>query len=197
MVKCIGEHSVDLSLINRSSKVLDLGCRALSWSKAMLHYVDEVYCVDADNDVKSFDSRLPVLNVAVSDIGDNVVNFIKYGNGTGNHIDTYGKKPDRHTVQLADTMTVFDIMNLAFKIDFIDLIKFDIEGSEIPILLSLEKPPAKQLTIEYHLHTGSTRNQVDACHKHLKSLGYEMVFQDFGEKHGCGVNFWDVLYILK
>lgn len=197
-IQCISEHSVDLSLINRSSNVLDLGCRAFGWAKAMLEYVDTVHCVDADNDVYSTDERLPVLNVAVSNNDDQTVQFIKYGNGTGNHIHRgTNPKPARCREQVTKTMTLPTVLDNLFGVQFIDLIKFDIEGEEVPVILSLVQAPTKQLSIEWHFHTGTNAIDIRRCYFHLVKLGYECVLEDQSEKHGAGFNIWDSLFILK
>lgn len=196
-LQCIAEHTVDLSLINRESKVLDLGCRAFSWSKAMLEYVDKVYCVDADNSVKSYDERLPVMSVAVSDTNDKKMQFIKFGNGTGNYLHRgTNPKPSKATEQVVTTLTLPAIINAAFGDGMADLIKMDIEGEEIPVLLSLKKPPARQISAEFHMHTGTSEAQILEVIGHL-SQWYDLTFLDKSEKHGCGMNYWDVLFILK
>lgn len=198
-LQCISEHTIDLSLINRQSKVLDLGCRSFGWASQMLHYVDTVYCVDADNDVRSFNKRMPVMNVAVSDTNDQVVQFIKHGNGTGNYIHRgTNPKPAKCKEQVANTLTLPAIVNAAFGgTTFIDLIKCDIEREEVRVIQSLTAPPAKQLSIEFHKHCGSTDEEVLWCFDKLGSLGYVLVFNDYSEKYGCGINWWDTLFILK
>lgn len=197
-LRTIAEHTVNLLLLNRDSKVLDLGCRSFAWSNAMLEYVDKVYCVDADNTVKSFDKRLPVLNAAISDVDDKPVLFIKFGNGTGNFVDRPGRViPAKSKIQKAETATIATVINSAFGPGTIDLIKMDIEGEEISVLLSLKEPPAKQLSIEFHLHTGTKESEVQKVFRHLEIIGYINAFQDYSEKHGCGLNYWDVLFILK
>lgn len=197
-LQCIAEHTVDLSLINRDSKVLDLGCRAFSWSKAMLEYVDKVWCVDADNSVKSYDERLPVMNIAVSDTNDKKMQFIKFGNGTGNHLHRgTNPKPFKASEQVVKTLTLTAIVNAAFGDGMADLIKMDIEGEEILVLLSLKEPPAKQLSIEFHLHTGTPAETVHKVFDHLESLGYVRAHCDYSRKHGLPENYWDVLFILK
>lgn len=192
-LKTIAEHTVDLSLLTRDSKVLDLGCHKFGWAKEMLQYVDKVNCVDADDEVKSSDERLPLLNVAVGD-QPGVAQYLKFGNGTGNFIN-YDKP-------LVGSFTVHDVfvwtiggISKRFNIDYWDLIKFDVEGSEVPVIMSLTNAPAKQLSIEWHVHTGTPKRDINHCFWHLKELGYNKVFEDYSRKHGLPENYWDTLFI--
>jgi hypothetical protein len=194
-LKCISEHTVDLSLITRESKVLDLGCRAFSWSKAMLEYVDEVYCLDADPDVKPpEDKRFKFINNAISTHHFENLLLSKSGNGTGNFIEEHNNKRAVSGIYVTST-NLETLTKYQFKVEGWDVIKFDVEGSEIPVLLALKEPPAKQLSIEFHLHTGSTDLQVQSVFVHLEHIGYKKVFEDYSAKHGCGVNYWDVLFV--
>lgn len=197
-LQCISEHTVDISRLSRQSKVLDLGCRAFTWSKAMLEYVDEVYCVDADPDFVANTPAGKGYNLflgAVNDIGGLTMALHRSGNGTGNHVVHTGNMSSGNYMPVK-SHTLKDIGD-SFNIPKWDLIKFDIEGSEIPVLLSLAEPPADQLSIEFHLHTGTKESDVEKVFKHLESLGYIKIFQDYSAKHGCGLNYWDVLFILK
>lgn len=194
----IAEHTIDISLINRESKVLDLGCRAFTWSKAMLEYVDEIYCVDADPEVPIPDKPLEMIRGAVMD-SDGESMFLKCsGNGTGNYILYNGAKKNElnGVFQIVKTISLKTISDIA-NVELWDIIKCDIEGSEIPVLLDLKKPPAKQLSIEFHVHTGSTQEQVYKVVTHLEELGYECCQHEYSSQHGAGFNYWDSLFILK
>lgn len=197
-LQCIAEHTVDLSLINRDSKVLDLGCRAFSWTNYMLGYVSKIVCVDADPDIEV--PNIPVLFIrgAVHKNDDEVLSYRMSGNGTGNCLMPESLVPDDRKSRYLKVKTVSlrTISEISYVL-FWDLIKFDIEGSEVPVLLSLTKPPARQITCEFHMHTGTTRDQVHRVFDHMGCLGYERVFQDFSRKHGLGENYWDVLFVLR
>lgn len=196
-LQCIAEHTVDLSLINRDSKVLDLGCRAFTWSKAMLEYVDKIVCVDADPIIiQPEDERIIFLDGAIVPNGEPVhfVNFVVHGNGTGNYIDDGRPLPKPGMGYRVASITIEEIQK---ETGWLDLIKMDIEGSEVPVLLSLTKPPAKQITCEFHMHTGTPRYTVESVFDHMHDLSYDIKHVDFSRKHGLGENFWDVLFVLK
>lgn len=84
------------------------------------------------------------------------------------------------------------------RVNFFDLIKVDIEGSEYDVIMSLNKPPATQLSIEFHLHTGvyGSKEMSDMGNK-LKQLGYFTIQHNKYEAHGCSENYWDSVFILK
>lgn len=198
-LKCIAEHTIDLSRITRDSKVIDIGCRAFGWAKAMLEYIDYIACIDADPDIEQPPGdKIEFINCAVcgpEERKHEFGTFIKYGNGTGNYLDDGRQKPRHHTKVYVPLVTINE---LTARLGYVDLIKMDIEGSEIDVIKSLVSPPATQLTIEWHLHTGKTRHiDIKACFYHLEDLGYEKVFEDYSRKHGLGENYWDTLFILK
>lgn len=199
-IRCIAEHTIDLSLINKASKVIDLGCRAFSWSKAMLEYVGEIVSIDADKIQQPDEKRIILFNYAVTDGENEAECLCCFGNGTGNYIITK-ERPATFDNGMSKQIIVesITIKFLLVKLGWAqaDLIKIDIEGFEVPVILSLEEPPAKQLSIEWHMHTGTTQETIDKCFDHLKGLGYKLVFSDYSRKHGLPLNYWDTLFILQ
>lgn len=84
------------------------------------------------------------------------------------------------------------------QIEMFDLIKMDVESSEWQIVMSLDSPPARQVEIEFHLHTGAYfENDVNAMVSKLQSLGYIVADHQKTSQHGCGMNYWSSLFILK
>lgn len=197
MVKEISEHSVDISLLNRWSKVLDLGSRNFGFAKALLEYVDTVCCVDADDSIISMDNHLPFLNVAIGNIDYSFQKFVKWGNGTGNFIYAGEPLPQEHMIQDVETWTL-DLVSKFFDVEHWDLIKFDIEGSEYDVLMNLAGAPAKQITFELHEHTMKKRGSefIGDMFKHLEQW-YDFRVMTFETRHGAGYNYWDVLMIEK
>src|SRR5688572_29806933 len=107
MIKVISEHSVDLSLLTRGSKVLDLGARNFGFSNVMLEYVDKVYAVDADPNVKNDNPKIEYLNAAVKEM-KRKVRFVMWGNGTGNHVD-FAVTPAEYTEAVMNSMTLCEV----------------------------------------------------------------------------------------
>lgn len=195
----IFEHTIDLSLIKRDSVVIDMGARDFGFANQMLQFVDKIYCVDADSDILNTvkDSRITFINAAVWPEGDIEVPFVKYGNGTGNYVWQLQKEhPKEHDLKAVKTITMEQILEIA-GCELADVAKFDIEGSEVNVLLSLVKPPARQITVEMHMHTGTTMAKVQEVVRHLESLGYYTFKHELTKQHGLPVNFWDSLFLLR
>ncbi|HEY3429382.1 MAG TPA: FkbM family methyltransferase, partial [Cyclobacteriaceae bacterium] len=94
-------------------------------------------------------------------------------------------------------MTLNSLCKMA-RVDFFDLIKMDIEGSEYEVIMSLDKAPARQISIEYHLHTGVYgENEMLLMENKLLYLGYFPVQHDKTKQHGLSYNYWDSLWILQ
>lgn len=196
-IKCVAEHCIDLSLITRESKVLDLGCRAFSWSKAMLEYVDNIYAVEADPEVKSDDARIDLYNKAISIHNNKLAAYRKFGNGTGNYILPQDLVPRGQAHRFVNVITMsLEALCEETGVSQWDACKMDIEGSEIGVLTNLNRPMFNQLSVEFHMHTGTTEAQILSVFEHLKQW-YNIVFIDKSEKHGCGINYWDCLFILN
>lgn len=196
-IQCIAEHSVDVSLLNRHSKVLDLGCRSFSWTAAMLEYVDHIYAVDADSSiVTTIPGSISLLNAAVGPAAS-IQPFIKFGNGTGNFIHECEPLPSNCTIEHVHVFTLDDISDY-FGVEFWDICKIDVEGSEYEILHDLTKPIATQITFELHQHTNKRKSQryIDEIFTNL-SQWYNFPVVDYSEKHGCGLNYWDCLATIK
>lgn len=182
----IAEHSVDLSIIKKGDICIDAGCRGFEFAKAMR---------DIGMVVKAFDldylyvpEEIEFQRTAIGDKHDEV--YVLDNN------DANAKSITKTKLNNPIPMIPLKEYVKQFK-KGVSVIKLDIEGYEIPVVLSLEEPPAKQITIEWHLHTGSKHAEVMQCWDHLQELGYVMHFVDFSKKHGLDYNYWDTLFILQ
>ncbi len=197
MIQCIAEHSVDISLLTRSSNVLDLGCRYFGFSKAMLEYVDKVCAVDADSMiVNPLPQVIKFLNAAVG-TGASIQPFIKFGNGTGNFLHSSEPLPSKCEIEHVNVFSLEEVCEF-FGVPFFDLIKMDVEGSEYELLHDLDCPIATSLSFELHQHTAKRKPQwyINELFDNLKQW-YDFPVIDYSEKHGAGFNYWDCLGILK
>lgn len=188
-VDTVAEHSLIWELLPEKANILDLGCRGFQFTNYLRDKGHHVVAVDAD-----FLPEGDYIKAALWD-RDGYVMLEKPNNdnqavrvkpeGMGN----MGSLPTR-------AITFKTLCQLA-GIEFWDLIKVDIEGAELQFISNLTKAPAKQLSIEFHLHTGVyTQNDVGAMELKLQLLGYEKVHHKLTEAHGCGYNYWDSLFIL-
>lgn len=182
MVTEIHEHSVDLSLLPEQANILDLGSRGFLFCDHMRSLGHKVTPVDIDDFPERTYYRLAITGqdgrVGIHRNSDTQATRVKAGNDL-----------------LSMTLETF---SNSVGIEMWDLIKMDVEGSEYDIIMGFKKPPAKQISVEFHLHTGVYF--MDAMQKmelHLGFLGYEAVKHERTEAHGAGFNYWDSLFVLK
>lgn len=182
-LKTVCEHTFDEELLPAKAKVLDLGALGMIFSDALKKDGHSVYSVDIQ-DIGPLAYRC-----AITDY-DGKCGIIPSSDKQAFRISPQGKEIYCFTLQ--------SFMGMV-NVEQFDLIKMDIEGSEYEVIKSLTKAPAKQLSIEFHLHTGVYgQNGVDEMVNKLLSLGYEIVqhkLENIG--NGCGMNYWDSLFVLK
>ncbi len=87
-----------------------------------------------------------------------------------------------------DTVTLSELQR-TFQIDLLPILKLDIEGAEIEVILGLTKGDRLpiQISVEYDelfTRTRRAKYRVEAADSHLRSLGYRAVWSD-----NLGLNF--------
>lgn len=180
-ISIVHEHSVDLDLLPEEANILDLGCRGFEFADHFRRLGHNVRCVDIDHLEGNYD------RVAIT--GFNGRCGIWRGNDPQGTKITAGNDIPCYTLET--------YLSMVTDGEF-DLIKLDVEGSEYEIIMSLTKAPAKQLSIEFHLHTGAyTIFEMNEMENKLKELGYEFVQHEMSDRHAAGQNFWDSLFVKK
>lgn len=177
----IAEHNVCLDLLPANAKILDIGCRGFLFTNHFRSQGRTVFAVDLDKLDGDYHQ------VAISDRAGRC--GIKRTND-----------PQATSIQEGDEVEQMTLHQFSEKVDvdFFDLIKIDVEGSEVEIIQSLTKAPAKQISIEFHLHTGIyDERTVQSCVDKLISLGYEIASHEKTNQHGAGLNYWSSLFVLK
>lgn len=181
-IQTIAEHSVAMDLLRPGSYILDAGCRWMEFHDELTRLGHYVYALDCDKL-----SRADYHRIALSD-----------------HNGWVGVKRTKDvqatTICNGDEVRCSTIkdLSLLFGVPFWDLIKLDIEGSEYDVVMSLDKAPAKQLSIEFHLHTGAyNMAALKSMEMKLNRLGYYQARHEMTSQHGCGLNYWDSLFILR
>lgn len=187
-IETISEHSFIPSLFDQENivgiRVLDAGCRGFEFSKAMNELGAWVWAIDCDELEGDY------WMAALSD---------------NEGIAYLQKTNDPQATKIVKTKTEFPVECITLNgickktmVDFFDLIKLDIEGSEYDVIMSMERPYAKQLSIEFHLHTGIYgQSEMTMMEDKLKALGYETVQHEYTSQHGVGFNYWNSLFVLK
>lgn len=188
-IEIIAEHSLIKSLLSTRGFIMDVGCRGFQFRDAMKAMGHKVYAIDCD---KLDDPLNEYYRFALSD--HTGFEFIHRSD------DPQATKVKKvGTDEKIECMTIESFSKIRGPLHAIwDLIKLDIEGSEYEVIMSLTKAPAKQLSIEFHLHTGVYGSyEMVMMEDKLKALGYEFVQHDYTEQYGAGFNYWNSLFVLK
>lgn len=196
--KTVGGHTFCPELLT-DGVIIDVGCRGFEFANEFFHKT--VYAIDPDPKVfegkfqwvaTHGNSIMKHLNVAISDkSGDS--SYYENGEATClKEIDT----DQNHPFIPCKTITMDDLYKITGE--NVDILKLDCEGAEYIILGETFKPIPKQISVEFHYHT------VPELHnKHYDSIierlskDYTIHNQVWEPRHGCGPNFWDVLFIKK
>lgn len=182
-IQVIAEHSIDFSILPEKANILDLGCLGFEFTDEMRKRGYNVYPVD----IEHFEFR-EYWRYAIAG-KDGFVGLIR----------TMG---DRQATKIGpgndiEAMTLKSFTNKTIGCMW-DVIKMDVEGAEYEIIMGLEKAPARQLSIEFHLHTGAySIFQMNEMENKLHDLGYWQMSHEYQNRYGAGLNYWDSLFILK
>lgn len=196
MISIIAEHSIDISLLKEKSKILDLGCRGFAFVRYLEKLGHYVCPVDIDNlPDKSY------LKCAIGGENKMVAIDLNESDHQATKIREAVENDEKEKlVQMFTVKMLTDLINDQGRIHvkYWDVIKFDIEGAEYQAILAMKEPMGKQLSVEFHLHTGIyAMPQVTEIVDHLKSLGYTAVQHEMSSQHGLPPNYWDSLFIYN
>lgn len=180
----IYEHSVDLNLLPKKAYILDIGCRGFEFTDYFKQQGHNVYSVDVD----SFPGK--TYNQCAITGEDGFVHVVKTDDPQGTFVRPAYIQTDIRSYTLQSFSDEVGVKAW-------DLIKIDVEGSEYGIIKSLHAPIARQISIEFHLHTGKyTEQEVTEMVGHLAGLGYWPVKHEKTSEHGAGFNYWDSLFVI-
>lgn len=190
-----GHHFYNKAL-GKGSVVLDLGSHLGEFSTEISRRFEcRCYAVEALPDLfaKIGESQLvKKLNYAITD-SERMVSFNISDNPEGNHVaDTVGHEESDVLCQsvMVQGISLSKLMEVE-AIEEIDLLKVDIEGSEIPLFDSTSDETLRkiaQISIEFHDFIMDIGADVERVTKRLKSLGFICVRYSF---HTNG----DVLFV--
>lgn len=198
--KTIGGHTFDESLLTSDGVIIDVGCRGFEFAD---YFKDthNTYCVDPDEKVFDGIFSLPYkinLNLAISDKAGFTT---YYPNGEATMIREVDPDPtyphiDKKYSKTCKTITMADLYKITGE--NVDILKLDCEGAEYIILGETFKPIPKQITVEFHHHCVPElhRQKYKSIIERL-SKDYTMHNDVWEQRHGCGYNFWDTLFIRK
>lgn len=212
MVKDICEHSIDVDILSDNGWVLDFGCGVdFLFSKEMAKMGMNVISIDPNPKIKDIPENEKIHYENCALVTDENLEFIEFDifNDTdaASFVQTknevfFIKKMYKTSVK---TTTVSKLME-KYDIKTIDVLKLDIEGAEYDFLNKIDKPIAKQISIEFHDFRGMNpyypNNNIyydklfEKLNKWYKIVKHEIT-QHPGIGGPLGLNYWDSLLILK
>lgn len=179
-IQVIAEHSVDLDLLPEKANILDAGCRGFQFTDYLRNKGHYVLALDVDSL-----GREDYFNAPLTADG----RMVSIKRSSDPQATSICEGKDFHSVTIQELCNLQDIL-------MFDLIKLDIELSEYEVIMSMNRPYTKQLSVEFHTHCGQTDKQVQECVDKLHSLGYKTIQHEKTRRHGLAPNWWDSLFIL-
>lgn len=198
---CIGGHTFDETLLT-DGVIIDVGCRGFEFAFWFNGMGNPIYCVDPDKKVfeSIFEFPKDIINMNVA-ISDKAGETTYYENGEATMIREVDPDPsyahiDQKYKNKCSTIAMEDLYKITG--DNVDVLKLDCEGAEYIILGETFKPIPKQITVEFHYHCVPelhTKHFNDIINRLTKDYTvHNMVWE---ARHGCGFNYWDVLFIRR
>jgi FkbM family methyltransferase len=187
----IGGHTFNPSKL-KDGVIIDIGCRDFSFAD---HFPNKkVYCVDVDPKVFEGHNKENQVNINCA-ISNKSGQSGYYENGEATCLKEID--PDQnHPFKPCVTITMDELYEITGT--NVDLLKLDCEGAEYIILGEGFKPIPKQISVEFHHHC------VPDMHKEHYSKIIERLSKDYDmhndvweQRHGCGFNFWDTLFVRR
>jgi FkbM family methyltransferase len=205
MLKCIDEHTFDVSLLNSNGVILDLGSLNFSFSLMVQPLVKTIIAFDPNPEIKYVPENIIFENKAIVQKSIKTKYHI-YDINSANSLLKSKKDNFKYLNSIdIETTTLEEVMK-KYNINQFELIKFDIEGSEYEILENIDWRISKQYSIEFHdfrnLNPYYPNNHIYYDKLFEKMLKYCDVIQhkkshSFTFEMGKGTNYWDSLFILK
>lgn len=185
-IQIIAEHSVDLDLLS-GGICIDAGCRGFQFSEAVRDLGCKVVAFDLE------DMEAP-----------EGITFAKFAIGNETKAIFYKDTKDPQAKHISDFGLQCAMINIndvykQLSAEVMDVLKIDIESSEYLILSDPNfQPIPKQISVEFHMHVHRALHDqyYDKCMENLLKY-YIPVKHELTEAHGCGLNYWDSLFIRK
>jgi FkbM family methyltransferase len=201
MIKVIKEHSFFDDLLNYENVIIDLGACRGEFSNEIMKNYNVKKCIMVEPNPSNFihlpkDIRVNKYMNLVSHLDNQEVVFYEDTKSpyNGSKIFNYfnGKEHKLKTITLE---TIFK----ENEIDFVDLLKIDIEGSEYELLENLSEnilSKIKQITIEFHDFLDvSYKEKNIIIEKKLVNLGFNVL--KTGTTYLNGSDYYDTLFYKK
>lgn len=148
MIKVDG-HIIHEELVSDGGWSLDVGCRGFQIAE---HFPNQTFiCLDPDKNIEYPDLDNVIYLRSGIGVKSGKKYYCNWSFGTGNYTIAAPKDAPHYaedTYQI-DIIGLEDLMSM-YKVSMFDILKIDIEGDEYELLSSINKPVAKQITVEFH-----------------------------------------------
>jgi FkbM family methyltransferase len=211
MIKRFYEHSFELDIINPGGWGVDFGCGSDFYiSKTFLDFGLKTIAVDPNPAIKEIPKyeNLYFENAALVIDDSSELNFHIYNDQDAASLKN--PKNDVYFLQKLNSVvvktTTIDKLMQKYDIHQFEILKLDIEGAEYDFLMTINKPIAKQISIEFHDFRGLNPyypNNEKYYNELIKKLSpfYQVVKHNIEKHPGLSgpqsYNYWDSLFILK
>jgi len=200
-------HHCYTKIISSNSVIVDLGAHLAQFSHEISNdFKCKCYAVEVLPSLYTEIIETPLVkkfNYAISNTNA-PVEICVTDNPESNHIAKYDTDSNQEIISVQGVTLESFIKQ--HNLEWIDLLKVDIEGAEINLFESLTDETIfkiKQMTIEFHDFKFDIRNEVEAIKERLKSLGFIcIVFSRtnngdvlFINKHKCNIPILDYIYL--
>ena len=183
MLESIADHTLDTALLQPGCHILDVGCHGFAFGDQLRQrFAANVYEVDL-NDLGPSRTYHRCGIAAADGFGD----------------VSHDPEPQCRRLIAGNRFPVYTVESFRQRlgVPHWDVLKLDCEGSEYDILWNLSQPPATQISVEFHQHTAARRSE-EFIAQIVAKLGqwYEVKLHIRDERHCCGFNWWDSLFVL-
>lgn len=192
----IDGHIIDTSILQDGDWILDAGCRGFNlWMDLCGKY--KFLCIDPDPKIKGIlDEDIIFQNIALMPY-DGEVGYCGWSTGEGNYCYK-DKAPWYVELDIKVPCRTVKTLMKKYSIDKFGLAKIDIEGAEYDVLLSIDFPFAKQISVEFHQSLGYNHygTHADYMEKLMKSeFGKYYQVAEFYDYEAQGLS--EYLFILN
>jgi FkbM family methyltransferase len=152
-MELVDGHYIDTESLRPGDHILDAGCRGFSLFGALKGDYKFI-CLDPDPDIVPVPG-VEFLQAALLTFNGNA-KYCGWSTGEGNYIYK-DEAPHYADKDIWVPCTTIDMLMKMYKVDQFGLAKFDIEGSEYELLLSIKWPFARQVAVEFHQACGHNK----------------------------------------
>lgn len=197
------EHTIDASIVPTGAVVVDVGAWGYEFTRWMRSRYDaRIVAIDPNPTMEAMQGVVLKRAAVFSSrsLPPNREAFYVTAGGPNNHY-AVTSPPTNVGFTRVPCCSLEEVLE-ENSVVTADVLKLDCEGAEYDILLTMTRPLARQITVEFHDHVGRNPRPEDPegfyadLHRHLGQW-YEVVKHCKENPWGMGFHHVDSLYVLK